>query len=163
MGFKKCPFSRKLRDFWNLRLWSSLVKFSKVQSLTMFITHQNVSTLPCFLYHEWKEGLSIFLWKDESFIAPPLFQNSFFQNRLAHLHTNFELDRTSRFQEKWLFSFKIDNFEKCISGQLPRHWRLPAFNGRYQSIRHTLHCKKVLLLWFMFFISWSMIKFFMKK
>ena len=25
---------------------------------------------------------------------------SIFQNRLAHLHTNFEFDRTSRFREK---------------------------------------------------------------
>ena len=73
----------------------------------MFITHQNVSTLPCFLYHEWKEGLGIFLWKDESFMAPPFFQNWFSQNRLAHLHTNFELDRTDRFQEKWLFRWKL--------------------------------------------------------
>ena len=34
------------------------------------------------------------------------FQNSFFQNRLAHLHTNFELDRTSRFREKMTFFAK---------------------------------------------------------
>ena len=86
-------------------------KFSNVQSLSMFITHQNVSTLPCFLYHEWKEGLGIFLRKKRIFHRSP-FSKLIFQNRLAHLHTNFELDRTDRFQENGLFSLKIDNFEK---------------------------------------------------
>ena len=51
------------------------------------------------------------------------------------------------FPRKMTFSLKVDNFEKCISGQLSRHWRLPASNGLYQSIRRTLYCKKVLFSW----------------
>ena len=115
----------------------------------MLISHQNVSTLHCFS-SLWGESLGNFLWKMNVLWTPP-FQNSFFQNRLAHLHTNFELDRTSRFREKWHFLLEIDHFEKCKSDQLSWHWRLPESNGRYQSIRRTLYCKKVLFLRFHLF------------
>ena len=53
----------------------------------------------------------LFSFEKNEYIRRPPFeyirrQNSFFQNRLAHLHTNFELDRTSRFREKMTFFAK---------------------------------------------------------
>ena len=64
----------------------------------MFITHQNVPILRIFAYYE--EGEVAFFFEKMNILWTPLFQNSFFPNRLAHLHTNFELDRTIRFREK---------------------------------------------------------------
>ena len=93
----------------------------------------------------------------------PLFRNSFFQNCLAHRHTNFELDQTSCFREIWLFLLKIDHFQKSKLSQLSRHWRMSVFNGRYQSIRNTLHYKKVFFYGSIFFVSWKLIIFFLKK
>ena len=67
------------------------------------------------------------------------------------------------FSRKMTFLLKIDLFEKCKSGQLPRHWRLPASNGLYQSIRRTLYCKMVVFLWFHLFYFLKNDPFFMKK
>ena len=48
----------------------------------------------------------LFSFEKMNILGDLRFQNSFFQNRLAHLHTNFELDRTSRFREKMTFFAK---------------------------------------------------------
>ena len=49
---------------------------------------------------------------------------------------------------------RIGLFEKCKLNHFSRHWMVPAFNGRYQSIRHTLYYKKVIFSWFHFFEKW---------
>ena len=126
----------------------------------MFITHQNVPILHIFLYYE--EGRWHFFEK-MNILWTPLFQNSFFQNRLAHLHTNFELDRTIRFERNNFFVKKLTIFKKSKLSQLSRHWRVSAFNGRYQSIRHTLYYRKVLCLWFHLFSFLKNDQFFTEK
>ena len=67
------------------------------------------------------------------------------------------------FSRKMPFLLKIDFFEKCKSGQLPRNWRLPASNGLYQSIQRTLYCKMVFFLWFHLFYFLRNDPFFIEK
>ena len=65
--------------------------------------------------------------------------------------------------EKNDFFVKNWPFLKSKLSQLSRHWRVPAFNGRYQAIRHTLYYRKVSFLWFHLFSFLKVDQFFHEK
>ena len=104
-----------------------------------------------------------FFFEKLNFIWTPFFQNSFFQNRLARPHTNFELDRTSRFREKWLFCSKLTIFNKvnCVNYlDIGGCERSPDGANRFGILFTT---ERWYFYGSIFFLSWKMMIFFLKK
>ena len=104
-----------------------------------------------------------FFFEKLNFIWTPFFQNSFFQNRLAHPHTNFELDRTSRFREKWLFCLKLTIFNKvnCVNYlDIGGCERSPDGANRFGILFTT---ERWYFYGSIFFLSWKNDHFFPKK
>ena len=145
-------------------LFTSIVKTCEIFQSWLF---ENVYFTPKRFYFTlfsllWGEGLGSFLWKKMNNFWPPFSKFIFPKSSRASTH-QFWARSDQSFPRKMTFSLKIDNFEKCVSGQLSRHWRLPASNGLYQSIQRTLYCKMVLFLWFHLFYFLRNDPFFMKK
>ena len=105
--FKKCPISSKLRDFCYSLLKLKFVKFLENDSLSMFITHQNVSILHCFPYYE--EGRGIFLWKIELYMDPLFSKFIFPKSSRASAH-QFWARSDQPVSRKMTFLLKIDHF-----------------------------------------------------
>ena len=126
----------------------------------MFITNQNVSFFHCFPYNE--EGRGIFLWKNEYYMGP-LFSKFIFPKSCCASAHQFWARSVHPFSRKMTFLFKIDHFQQSKLSQLSRDWRVWAFTGRCQSIRHTLYYRKVLFSWFHFIYFLKNDQFFPEK
>ena len=159
--FKNCPFSLKLRDICYSHLLSRLVKFSKVDSLRMFISHQNVSTLHCFPYYEGM-ALAVFFEKKMNNFWPPFSKFIFPKSSRASTH-QFWARSDQSFSRKMTFLLKIDHFENVnrvnyldIGGcQRPTDG-----TNRFGAL---FTAKRCYVYGSIFFISWSMIHFFHEK
>ena len=129
-------YSQDLWNFPKLTLWECLFH---TKTFLLYIVFPTMRGGP------WQFSL-----KKMNIFWPPFSKFIFPKSFRASTH-QFWARSDRPFSRKMTFLLKIDHFEKCKSGQLSRHWRLPASNGRYQSIRRTLYCKKVLFLWFHLF------------
>ena len=126
----------------------------------MFITQQNVSFFHCFPYYE--EGRGIFLWKIELYMDPLFSKFIFPKSSRASAH-QFWARSDLPVSRKMTFLFKIDHFNKvnCVNYlDIGGCERSPDGANRFGILFTT---ERWYFYGSIFFLSWKMIIFFLKK
>ena len=136
--FKKCSKSRKLRDFWNLLLWKSLVNFSQTQLSNLVSKQLWLLEQSNFAYNRGVQSEFFHFFKKIKISMYPPFSNFIFSKSSCAPTCKFSERSDQQFLRKLTFFVKKWHFKKCIFWSKSQHSVKLAPCGFHQRFQRPL-------------------------